>query len=566
MQFSQKTILELFDSSQKTFIIPVYQRAYSWETKEWSVFMNDIIEQIKGDNNYFYGNILLETINPGFEYEVIDGQQRLTTLTIFMRAIFSVISERIEKGEKIAIKIKDKEKIYFKNSGNIKLRPVDYDRACFDALIVAGKDNYVTNTPSQNRIKEAKNYFIKELQEEDTKTIIKILDKIEKTKLTCIELQGKKDSALMFELQNNRGKDLTNMEKLKSFFMYQMYVYSTPAETETNIANISNIFKLIYQTINDLKKLNEDSILVYHCNSFLGGGYNYSIGNIKPIFKAEDEKVEWIKNFVQELHTTFSNIKKFEKSNDRYAIQLEKLGIPAYIYPFIIKGYKHFGDNKSKLSSLFHILEIVVFRDNLINSRADIYSRLNNVLINFNEDLNALRESFKNRFNDSWYWGDTNVQNYLNGWIGTRILRYLFWRYEDSIQNRGYKIGSCEIDSEQIEHISPKTPTNGEPLTTGYEVDENNCYDEEFENKYLNCLGNLMLISGSHNASIGNKPFAEKLNSYMSNPLLKQQAEIKTFISGDINNPKWDKSAITNRHKIIFDFAVKTWGFDNIDL
>ncbi|MCW3072147.1 MAG: hypothetical protein JWO44_2037 [Bacteroidetes bacterium] len=566
MQFSQKTILELFDSSQKTFVVPVYQRAYSWETKEWGVFMNDIIEQIKGDNNYFYGNILLETINPGIEYEVIDGQQRLTTLTIFMRAIFFVINERIQKGEKITIKVKAKEKIYFKNSGNIKLRPVDYDRACYDTLIIAGKDSYVTNTPSQNRIKEAKSYFIKELQNEKTISIIKILDKIEKTKLTCIELQGKKDSALMFELQNNRGKDLTNMEKLKSFFMYQMYVYSIPNETESNITYISDIFKLIYQTINDLKKLNEDSVLVYHCNSFLGGGYNYSIGDIKRIFKDGKDKVEWIKSFVQELHTTFSNIKKFEKSNDSYALQLEKLGIPAYIYPFIIKGYKYFGDNKDKLSSLFHLLEIVVFRDNLINSRADIYSRLNNVLMNFTEDLNELRESFKNRFNDSWYWGDSNVQNYLNGWIGTRILRYLFWRYEDSIQSRGYKIGSCEIENEQIEHISPQTPTNGEPLTMGYEVDENNEYDEEFKSKYLNCLGNVMLISGSHNASIGNKPFVEKLNSYMSNPLLKQQAEIKQFISGNIKHPKWDKTAIVNRHKIIFDFAVKTWGFDNIHM
>ena len=56
----------------------------------------------------------------------------------------------------------------------------------------------------------------------------------------------------MFELQNNRGKDLTNMERLKSYFMYQMYVYSNPKETESNIEDISNIFKLIYSLINDI--------------------------------------------------------------------------------------------------------------------------------------------------------------------------------------------------------------------------------------------------------------------------------------------------------------------------
>jgi hypothetical protein len=73
----------------------------------------------------------------------------------------------------------------------------------------------------------------------------------------------------MFELENNRGKDLTNMEKIKSYFMYQMYVYSLPEETEINIENISNIFKKIYLKINDLKNLNEDSILYYHNNAYI---------------------------------------------------------------------------------------------------------------------------------------------------------------------------------------------------------------------------------------------------------------------------------------------------------
>ncbi len=564
MQFSQKTILEFYDSSQKTFVIPVYQRAFSWDKREWSTFLNDIREQIHGDNDYFFGNILLETITPGRNYEIIDGQQRLTTLIIFIRAIIIVLADRMNNGEKIGIKIKEKEKIYFKNNGNIKLRPVDYDRACFDTLIISGKENFEVNTPSQNRIRDAKRFFIGELKAEETSTIVNILEKIESTQLTCIELSGKKDSALMFELQNNRGKDLTNMEKLKSFFMYQMYVYSSKEETENNVSHIADIFKLIYQTINDLKKLSEDSILVYHCHAHLGGGYNYSIPNIKPLFAQVENKVEWIKTFVNELYTTFSNLKKFEKLNFFYAKQLEKLGLPAFVYPFIIKGYKSFGDNFEALNSLFHLLEIVVFRYYLINSRADIESRLNSVLVSFDGELSVLCESLRNCLNDSWYWSDTNFKYHINGRISDRAIRYLLWRYEDSLQAKGYAVGSCEISNEQIEHISPQKPTNGEQLTSGYDVDESNSYDEEFLNKYLNLLGNKMLISGSHNASIGNKPFREKLTSYISNPLLRQQAEIKNFISGDITSPVWDKEAIQKRHIVMSDFAQKTWSIDGI--
>ncbi len=79
MKFYQKTTLGLFDSSQKSFIIPVYQRAYSWEKEQWGIFLNDLIEQIEGQNNYFFGNILLETVKKDVKYEIMTGQQRITT-------------------------------------------------------------------------------------------------------------------------------------------------------------------------------------------------------------------------------------------------------------------------------------------------------------------------------------------------------------------------------------------------------------------------------------------------------------------------------------------------------
>ena len=94
MEFKQTTILGFFDSSQKNYEIPVYQRAYSWDKKNWEMFLEDILEQLNGDNNYFYGNILLETIKKDRNYEVIDGQQRLTTLTIFMRALLNTLDNR----------------------------------------------------------------------------------------------------------------------------------------------------------------------------------------------------------------------------------------------------------------------------------------------------------------------------------------------------------------------------------------------------------------------------------------------------------------------------------------
>ena len=88
-------------------------------------------------------------------------------------------------------------------------------------------------------------------------------------------MNGKKEAALMFELQNNRGRDLTNMEKLKSYFMYQMYVESPVNETNANVERIANCFKDIYRNVYDVKDLSEDSILIYHCFAHLPTAFGY---------------------------------------------------------------------------------------------------------------------------------------------------------------------------------------------------------------------------------------------------------------------------------------------------
>ena len=565
MQFIPNTVLGLFDSSQKSYEIPVYQRAYSWEKQNWKTFLDDLLEQVQGHNNYFFGNLLLEVISKNKKYEVIDGQQRITTLTIFMRSMLNVLKNRINDPVLSNFDYVGKESIYFKNSGNIKLRPVEYDRACFDALIIDNKNNFSVGTPSQKRIKSAKEYFEKELDKIDSLKLLEILDKTENTGLTIIELEGKKDSALMFELENNRGKELTNMEKIKSYFMYQMYVYSTPKEVEVNIESISNIFKLIYLIINDLKKINEDSILIYHNNAYIKGFAYRTLDDVKDDFKSSDNKIEWIKSYVEELHTTFSNVKKFEMSNDLFAQRLNQLGTPAFIYPFIIKGYKYFVEDETKLNQLFNVLEVITFRARLINSRANIQERLNLILLSFNGDLPDLLENVHNKLNESWYWGDSNTKNYLNGSMyGNNVLNYMLWRYENYIQNKGYSIRIFSIENEQIEHISPQNPTNGEPIETGYEVDANNQYSDEFTAQKLNSMGNLMLISGSHNASIGNKPFSEKLATYKTNPLLNQQAEIIKFAKTENDLPIWKSESIDERQAKLLIFAIENWSFDRI--
>lgn len=564
MNFKDTNIKGVFDNSIQ-YSIPVYQRAYSWKDENWSVFISDLFEQVGRDNEYSYGNLLLETIERESSYEVIDGQQRLTTIIIFMRSLFNALQE---KGEDKNV-LDDITEYFFIKKSKYRIRTVENDRACFDAVIIANSD-YTASSESQENIIGAKDFFTKALSKLNLEELRKLYNLVLKSKINRIELEGKKEAALMFELQNNRGRELTNMEKLKSFFMYQMYVNSPADETVGNVECISNYFKEIYSSAYAIKGITEDNILIYHCNAYLRVAYSYkNLDDIKKELAEQADKIEWMKTFSRELALTFANLKTLQMTcKSVYYQKLQRIrkqeGFAYFIYPFIIKGYKYLQNDETKLDKLFRVLEILAFRYHLISSRADIGSRLSDIIRNFSGNLWELKDAIEKKLNSEYHWSYGRMKDILSGYMyENSAIHYLLWEYEEFIQPKGYKIGSIVIDKEQIEHISPQTPTDGKALESGYEVNDLNQYTEDFVKNHLNCIGNLMLISGSHNASIGNVKFTAKLESYKNTPL-KQQTEIPTFLTN--SKLEWRHEQIEARKKKILDFAFKRWNLNDVDI
>ena len=571
--------------------IPVYQRAYSWDKPQWSVFLEDLQEATKGSNHYFFGNVLLEKDTNDIN-NIIDGQQRITTIIIFVRALCNVLAERKtenlneifkdlqkETSDEIidnAVFIKRIEEDYLINRGKAKLQVVEYDGFYFQGLIIKNEAQSKPETPSQERIKKAKEFFESALKGEDKdikinniKEILEIFNAMQKAEVLSILFENKKDSVLMFELQNNRGKDLTNMEKLKSYLAYQIYTYCGD-KAESKLNEISKIFEEIYRNINDIK-LDEDSLLNYFNISKSTFGFNYRENDnnlnykreLKEI-KNEKDKIAWIEDYVSELNKAFIDFKEFNAFDNIYKRYLQDLQVWE-IYPFVLKAYRLFRNDENKaekLEKVFKALEIIAFRDKLVQTRADLASRLNSVLKNFSsvDDLvNGLKQIYIVEY---WYWGNDAISDKLNNiYIENKgIVPYLLMRYEKALRDKetessGYKFELKDIKNPQIEHIAPQTETiekSGKRQANGY------CrYDKDFvDNCYMDCIGNLLLIAGSHNASIGNEPFDKKLESYKS---LSQQREIKTFIG---KSGIWDKEAINKRHEKLENFVLKTWSFE----
>ncbi|WP_233707105.1 HNH endonuclease family protein [Helicobacter equorum] len=420
-------------------------------------------------------------------------------------------------------------------------------------MIIANSDNkHKPQTPSQKRILEAKKFFTKALKSKELAQLQKIFEAMQKAQIIKLEFSNKKDSVLMFELQNNRGKDLTNMEKLKSYLAYQIYTYSDKDSAETKLDEMTSVFKEIYRVVNDvvndIKQLNEDAILGYFNIATSKFGFAYREDDNSLNYKKElkdikdsEEKLAWIDKYVKSLKDAFFDFKTFMKSKSDYKEYLLHLNVAA-TYPFVIKAYRLFRDDEEKLERVFKALEVIAFRDKLVSTRAKIRDKLNSALKNF-DSVENLESGIKYVCDNEWYWNDDNIIKALEPEKHTlnEIARYIFMRYENALRSKtaktkGYKFTLDEIKKPQdgknppIEHIAPQTE-NGEKVASGY------CkYNEKFMKSYLNRIGNLMLIADSHNVSVGNNPFTDKLQSYEKSPMA-QHREIKEFANGKI----WEK-------------------------
>lgn len=575
------TISKLFDSKNRKFEIPAYQRSYSWEEKQILQFIEDLKN---AETQYYLGHFLFSIKeNEENTLLIIDGQQRLTTCIIFFSCVKKILGLRQEEGENITLNLEDITDYYLRDirKETQKFKTVNYDNNFFIDEIIDGRTDHTQelDTASKKKIRKAKEIFTKNLHNESINDIEKWCRLIESATITEYIVDNKTQAAQVFAFQNDRGKKLSNLEVIKAYFMLQIYLFSINEEkTEENIKYLEDEFSKIYKQIVRIK-LNEDEVLNYYWRAVSGRGF-YSeevITGIKEsINTTTRDKTVWIKDFMSGLSQAFQTVEKVEKGENSYTKDLHYLNNMALSYPFIIKAYKLNADEKC-INRLIKLLENITFRYLLRGGRAEIESRLNHHLINYNNkgDIDRnINDIIGNLKSHGWwgYWNDSTMKNYLSSgyFYKNRVDNYVLWKYElyicDENHPKPHKVSFEDlIHNESIEHIAPQTPTNGDSIANGYGIydDKENPSDGIVSGDWLNCIGNLMLISKSHNSSIGNKPFSDKLDSYGRDNLLNQQKEIETYI-GNSNNPVWDKDTIENRKIKIIDAAMDIWNLDRI--
>lgn len=543
-----KDLFEKFDYIK----VPDYQRAYSWDDTQIEQFLLDIKEYIdKKGINYYIGHFLFEKKDNEKIGYVIDGQQRLTTIIIFLSSAFEKI-EKLNNGELSAEELNIYKSI-IENNGEIKFSTVDYDNKLFKERVVYREKGVVKpDTQSQSRILEAVKYFNKKLEKETIENLINMVKIITNASCTLNEVLNQSEAVQMFIYQNDRGKHPTDLEIIKSLFMYNIHDCSDNKINDLNY--IKEKFETIYKNISYIENLvNENDVLRITLKTYYKDLNESSIDRIKEDIndKVSKEKLDFIKSFTEELEKNFQYLKYFFEDEKKYLYihSIITLGINIDLYPFIVGIYR-FGINEDDKKKLIESLENLLIRMKIIGSRAYITYRIGEPYKNFLDTegdissiINIINEM---KISTNYWWGHWNndkliasVENGVNG----NIAKFILWKYENSFGDRSFEF---RYDKEKInlEHIAPQTEPDTKPHGYGK-------YDDDFKN-LIHSLGNYILLNESHNKSLSNATFPNKYKSYKDGDL-RQQREIIDMTS---KNGTWGKKQIRDRNKKIIKFIM----------
>ena len=220
MKVNEEALLHFLEGSDKHFIIPVYQRNYDWKREQCEQLFCDLIEIIDNNfRNHFMGTIvsIYYFDEAGREYLIIDGQQRITTLSVLLLAIYNLLDKEEIKATFKKEKIKEDYLVnkYLEKEKKIRLKPIKEDNEAFLTLFDNDEDYFVKNS----NITENYKYFCSKLKECE-KSIDNIFDAIKRLFIVEIELkQGDDNPQLIFESINSTGLSLTPADLVRNFIL-----------------------------------------------------------------------------------------------------------------------------------------------------------------------------------------------------------------------------------------------------------------------------------------------------------------------------------------------------------
>ena len=549
----KQNIMELLENSEKVFIIPPFQRNYEWEEIQCKELFEDI-KLIANDKNkrHYLGNVVFyinEENDLGEEYILIDGQQRVTTILIFLCAL----RDCDENGKLPKNIYRNYLEHGIENSKfKTKLKQTLYDQDAFSALVL--KESFDKN----NKIFRNYDYFKELIKDEELKTpLTKLYKALKKIEIASIELVTKQLEAKddletvqrIFEKINSTGKPLTKGDLIRNFLLLtknlqeqeELYKnYWLKIEKRLLSENIS-IFAKDYLVMKIFEDVNDSEVYKKFKQVF---GED---GETKEKILKEMTKYSEYYSWILEPNKLLSTQNKKKEIIKKLIEEIKYIGAIDFRSLLMLLLEKMY--DEKNIIELEKILKLL--RDFLLRYRVVKVSRGGGGLTGVVTDLikkisiNEIECNYENIYfelsnskNPSGKFPkDDEFKQALQESVDETYAKLVL-----SIIEKNEKPNDIPIDVSKItiEHIMPKK------LNSSWEKDLGNDAVSIHE-KFLKSIGNQVPLSKKWNSSLSNKVFIEKRRKY-----IEQQFSITREIS---DFEKWGEEELIKRNKDISERA-----------
>lgn len=514
-----KPLHEFIEGHKIQFVIPVYQRNYDWLIDNCDQLFSDLVKLSRSNRcSHFFGSIVTSSADSSYNRLVIDGQQRLTTISLLLLAgIKAVKAGAIEISEES--KIDEAYEVFLKakfcnSERKIKLVPIENDRIAYDKIF-----NEEDSFDEDSKVTRNYRHFYELLtRKPQALSFDQLLDAIERLQIISIELDSDDDAQLIFESLNSTGLALTEADKIRNYLLMSL----TPEEQhmcfknywqkiEQATENQPTKFLRDYLTIQQqLQRPVRQSNIYYEWKKYMDG---------------HDRKDELVKMldyahyYQQVTEAKLSTAKLSEKMRHICNIETDVTNV------FFIQFLKYASANNLSEDEIFKVIDLV---ENYLarrivcnmpgNALTQVFCALHKDVLKSIEEYSSANVELGNSYSDILAYHimrrDGNYQlprdmQFVES-IKTRdayhMLKpfqiFLFERLENSVHGEYNDVATdMKKKDATIEHIMPQTLNGDWKAMLGDNF-------EEIQDKYLHTFANLTLTG--INSELSNKAFEIK--------------------------------------------------------
>ena len=514
-----KPLHEFIEGHKIQFVIPVYQRNYDWLIDNCDQLFSDLVKLSRSNRcSHFFGSIVTSSADSSYNRSVIDGQQRLTTISLLLLAGIKAVKDgaieiseesKIDEAYEVFLKAK-----FCNSERKIKLVPIENDRIAYDKIF-----NEEDSFDEDSKVTRNYRHFYDLLtRKPQALSFDQLLDAIERLQIISIELDSDDDAQLIFESLNSTGLALTEADKIRNYLLMSL----TPEEQhmcfknywqkiEQATENQPTKFLRDYLTIQQqLQRPVRQSNIYYEWKKYMDG---------------HDRKEELVKMldyahyYQQVTEAKLSTAKLTKKMRHICNIETDVTNV------FFIQFLKYASANNFSEDEIFKVIDLV---ENYLarrivcnmpgNALTQVFCALHKDVLKSIEEYSSANVELGNSYSDILTYHimrrDGNYQlprdmQFVES-IKTRdtyhMLKpfqiFLFERLENSVHGEYNDVATdMKKKDATIEHIMPQTLNGDWKAMLGDNF-------EEIQDKYLHTFANLTLTG--INSELSNKPFEIK--------------------------------------------------------